>query len=55
MKNVLITGVSKGIGNAIAKKLHEDGYFIHGTYNTSEKEAEDLRDLLGGGYRTLQS
>jgi NAD(P)-dependent dehydrogenase (short-subunit alcohol dehydrogenase family) len=42
MKQALITGVSKGIGNAIARKLHEDGYFIHGTYNTSDKEAKEL-------------
>ena len=46
MKNkkvALVTGVSRGIGRAIAKKLASEGYFIHGTYNTGKKEAEELK------------
>ena len=46
MKSVLITGISRGIGKAIATKLGLDGYFIHGTYNTSQKEAEGLKNKL---------
>ena len=45
-KTVLVTGVSRGIGQAIAKKLVGEGYFVHGTYNTGEKEAEQLKQEL---------
>jgi NAD(P)-dependent dehydrogenase (short-subunit alcohol dehydrogenase family) len=46
MKQVLVTGISKGIGQAIARKLVNDGYFVHGTYNTSKTEAESLKSEL---------
>jgi len=31
MKNVLITGISKGIGKALAQKFLSEGYFVFGT------------------------
>jgi len=45
-KTALVTGVSRGIGNAIAKKLVSEGFFVHGTYNTGKKEAEQLKREL---------
>lgn len=42
MKTVLITGASRGIGRAIAKRLAYDGYRIIINYNKSEKEAIEL-------------
>ena len=45
-KTALVTGVSRGIGQAIAKKLVGEGYFVHGTYNTGKKEAEQLKKEL---------
>lgn len=48
MKTVLITGTSRGIGRAIAKKLNSENYKLVLNYNKSEKDAlnllEDLRE-----------
>jgi 3-oxoacyl-[acyl-carrier protein] reductase len=42
-KTVLVTGVSRGIGKAIAINLIKNRYTIHGTYNQSKKEAKQLK------------
>jgi len=46
MKNVLITGVSRGMGKATAKVLVDEGYFVYGIYNTNKSEAEKLKKEL---------
>lgn len=43
MKNVLITGVSRGLGKEEAIFLSKEGYKIYGTYNKSETETEELK------------
>jgi len=45
-KTALVTGVSRGIGNAIVRKLTSENYSIVGTYKTSLKDAEDLKSKI---------
>ncbi len=48
MRNILITGVSKGIGRTLAKHFHELGFYIYGGYKWSEeyKDEEPLAESL---------
>jgi 3-oxoacyl-[acyl-carrier protein] reductase len=51
MKTVVITGSSRGIGKATAKKFAEEGYNVVVNYNKSKKSAEELCceiEKLGG-------
>ncbi|MCW3032080.1 MAG: 3-oxoacyl-[acyl-carrier protein] reductase [Solirubrobacteraceae bacterium] len=43
-----MTGVSVGIGRAIAERLALDGYEIHGTYLTHADQAQELATQLPG-------
>lgn len=47
MKNVLITGGSRGIGAACVKKFSEEGFRVFLNYNTSEKRAFKLAEETG--------
>lgn len=42
MKTALITGVSGGIGKAIAKQFIDNGYFVLGQYNTNKQSVDDF-------------
>ena len=44
-KIVLVTGASRGIGKAIAKRFTDEGHFVIGTA-TSKKGAEAIGDYL---------
>jgi len=41
--NVLVTGVSRGIGRSICQRLATEGYFVYGSYNTGVEEAKSLK------------
>lgn len=43
MKNILVTGASRGMGKAIAKLLVKEGYFVYGIYNTGSEVAQDMK------------
>jgi 3-oxoacyl-[acyl-carrier protein] reductase len=46
-KRVLVTGSSRGIGRAIARKLGQDGWSVAVHYSGSQDEARETADLLG--------
>ncbi len=47
MKNVLITGGSRGIGKACAYAFSKEGYRVFLNYNKSEEEAEKIKNDIG--------
>lgn len=44
-KNVIVTGVTRGIGRETAIKLAEEGYFVIGFYKSSEQKAKELESI----------
>ena len=48
MTTVFVTGASGGIGEAIAKKFAENGYFVGVGYNTNREKAENLAKKING-------
>jgi acetoacetyl-CoA reductase len=48
---VLVTGATGGLGTAMCKKLHEDGYHVIGNYRNLTKAQEWQKKLLSEGYK----
>jgi NAD(P)-dependent dehydrogenase (short-subunit alcohol dehydrogenase family) len=44
MKNILVTGISRGLGQATAQLLIDEGYSVYGTYNQHRAEAVKLQE-----------
>jgi len=47
---VLVTGATGGLGTAMCKKLHEDGYHVIGNYRNKQKALEWQNTLKNEGY-----
>lgn len=47
MKNILITGASRGIGKALVFKFSDKGYRVFLNYNKSEEEAKKISEQTG--------
>jgi 3-oxoacyl-[acyl-carrier protein] reductase len=48
MKQILVSGVSRGIGQATAELLLAKGYKVYGTYNKNEQAARQLEEKHEG-------
>lgn len=53
-KNVIVTGVSRGVGRATAVVLAAKGYTVYGTYSTGVEEAQSLKAELGDALELFQ-
>lgn len=42
VKKIVVTGASRGIGRAIAKRMVADGYTVYGTYRSAKEEADTV-------------
>lgn len=54
-KNALVTGASRGIGEAILRKLVKKDFFVYGTYNTSQESARKIERELEGKVKFLNA
>lgn len=47
---VLVTGATGGLGTAMCKELHKDGYHVVGNYHTKEKAEKWMKDMKAEGF-----
>lgn len=53
-KNVIVTGVSRGVGRETAVQLAAKGYTVYGTYSAGSVEAKELKAQLGPALELFQ-
>ena len=47
---VLVTGATGGLGTAMCKKLHTDGFHVVGNYHTKEKAEKWMQQMKADGF-----
>lgn len=47
MKNIIVTGGSRGIGKCLVENFAKEGHNVILNYNKSKKQAEELKKVLG--------
>lgn len=55
MKNILVTGATRGIGRAITEKLLDEGHTIYAVFKESIEQANDLAEKYDDKVVTLQA
>lgn len=55
MKNILVTGGTRGIGRAITEKLLAEGYRVYAIYKESTEQADELTEKYGDKVTVLQA
>jgi acetoacetyl-CoA reductase len=53
-KVALVTGATGGLGTAMCKKLHDDGFTVVGNYRTAAKAEEWLTTMKSAGYGAIR-
>lgn len=49
-RTVLVTGATGGLGTAMCKKLHQDGFRVVGNYHTKEKAEKWMKQMSDEGF-----
>lgn len=49
-RTVLVTGATGGLGTAMCKKLHKDGFNVVGNYHTKEKAEKWMEQMKSEGF-----
>lgn len=55
MKNILVTGATRGIGRAITYKLLTEGHAVYGVYKESSEQADILTEKHGDKVKLFQA
>ena len=53
MKNILVTGATGSLGEAIVKKFSEEGYFVYIHYNSNKSKADEILNAINNNGKII--